>query len=105
MVSHPKLGSDPPIGSDRESGCDIGEDEDKTITELESRDVTFLEDDFPLRGVIDKNLHLYEMMDLDINSKSEQQLMIKESGSQLVPIESTVKEPILRQISCQIIPR
>ena len=22
MVSHPKLGSDPPIGSDRESGCD-----------------------------------------------------------------------------------
>ena len=23
MVSHPKLGSDPPIGSDRESGCDI----------------------------------------------------------------------------------
>ena len=23
MVSHPELGSDPPIGSDRESGCDI----------------------------------------------------------------------------------
>ena len=22
MFSHPKLGSDPPIGSDRESGCD-----------------------------------------------------------------------------------
>ena len=22
MVSHPKLGLDPPIGSDRESGCD-----------------------------------------------------------------------------------
>ena len=22
MVSHPELGSDPPIGSDRESGCD-----------------------------------------------------------------------------------
>ena len=22
MVSHPKLGSNPPIGSDRESGCD-----------------------------------------------------------------------------------
>ena len=22
MVSHPGLGSDPPIGSDRESGCD-----------------------------------------------------------------------------------
>ena len=23
MVSHPELGSDPPIGSDRESGCDM----------------------------------------------------------------------------------
>ena len=23
MFSHPELGSDPPIGSDRESGCDI----------------------------------------------------------------------------------
>ena len=23
MVSHPKLGSDPPIESDQESGCDI----------------------------------------------------------------------------------
>ena len=22
MFSHPELGSDPPIGSDRESGCD-----------------------------------------------------------------------------------
>ena len=22
MVSHPELGSDPPIGSDQESGCD-----------------------------------------------------------------------------------
>ena len=26
MVSHPELGSDPPIGSDRESGCDIRDD-------------------------------------------------------------------------------
>ena len=23
MVSHPELSSDPPIGSDRESGCDM----------------------------------------------------------------------------------
>ena len=26
MVSHPETGSDPPIGSDRESGCDKGSD-------------------------------------------------------------------------------
>ena len=25
MVLHPELGSDPPIGSNQESGCDIGE--------------------------------------------------------------------------------
>ena len=25
MVSHPELGSDPPIGSDRESGCDTSD--------------------------------------------------------------------------------
>ena len=58
--------------------------EDGTITELESRDVTFLEDDFPHRGEIDNNLHLYEMMDPNINSTPEQQLVIEESGSQLV---------------------
>ena len=45
----------------------IGEDEDGTITELESRDVTFLEDAFPHGGEIYKDLHLYEMMDPDIN--------------------------------------
>ena len=27
MVLHPELGSDPPIGSDRESGCDMRYDE------------------------------------------------------------------------------
>ena len=31
MVSHPELGSDPPNGSDRESGCD------KLVSELRFR--------------------------------------------------------------------
>ena len=44
----------------------IGEHGDGTITELESRDVTFLKDDFPCMSEIDKDLHLYEMMDPDI---------------------------------------
>ena len=37
------------------------------------------------------------MMDPNINLTPEQQLMIEESGSQLVPKKSTVNEPILRK--------
>ena len=46
----------------------IGEHEDGTVTELESGDATFLEDNFPHMGKIDRDLHLYEMMDTDIRS-------------------------------------
>ena len=49
----------------------IGEHEDGTVTELESRDVTFLEDDFPRTGEIDRDLHLYEMIDPNIRSIPE----------------------------------
>ena len=49
----------------------IGEHEDGTVTELESRDVTFLENDFPHMGEIDRDLHLYKMMDPDIRSIPE----------------------------------
>ena len=49
----------------------IGEHEDGTVIELESRDVTFLEDDFPRTGEIDRDLHLYEMIDPNIRSIPE----------------------------------
>ena len=77
----------------------IGEYENGIVTELESRDVTFLEDDFPHMGEIDRDLHLYEMMDPDIRSTPKQQLMLEPSGSDLVPIASIVKELILRKSS------
>ena len=83
----------------------IGEHDDGTITELESEDDTFLEDDFPRIGEIDRDLHLYEMMDPDIRSTPKQKLMFEPSGSELVPITSTVKKSILRKSSRQIIPR
>ena len=38
MISHPELGLDPPIGSDRESGCDI-DDQKKEMTECLERDI------------------------------------------------------------------
>ena len=32
MISHPETGSDPPIGSDRESGCDtLGASQDQIL--------------------------------------------------------------------------
>ena len=37
----------------------IGEHEDGTVIELESQDVTFLEDYFPHASEIDRDLHLY----------------------------------------------
>ena len=49
----------------------IGEHEDRIVTKLESRDVTFLEDDFPYMSEINRDLHLYEMMDTDIRSLLE----------------------------------
>ena len=77
----------------------VGEHEDRTVTELESWDVTFLEDDFPCTGEIDRDLHLYEMMDPDIRSILEQQLMLKSSGSELGLVASTTKESMLRKSS------
>ena len=75
----------------------IGEHEDGIVIELESRDVTFLEDDFPRTGEIDRDLHFYEIMDPDIRSISEQQLMLESSGSELVIVASIVKESTLRK--------
>ena len=44
------------------------------------------------------------MIDPDIRSILEQQLMLEPSESELVPIASIVKESILRKSSQQIIP-
>ena len=41
----------------------LGEDINGSVTEIESRDVVFLEEDFPRRGEIDRDTHFYEMED------------------------------------------
>ena len=41
----------------------IGEQPDRSVTELESRDVDFIESEFPNKGNVEKNLTLYEIMD------------------------------------------
>ncbi|KAL6319117.1 hypothetical protein AAG906_011195 [Vitis piasezkii] len=43
-----------------------------------------VKDDFPRTGQIDRDLHLYEMMDRDIRSTFKQQLMLEPSGSELI---------------------
>ena len=68
----------------------IGEHEDGTVTKLESWDVMFLKDNFPHTGEIDRDLHLYEMMDPNIRSTLEQQLMLEHSRSEHL-IASTIK--------------
>ena len=44
----------------------LGEDINGSITEIESQDVVFLEEDFPGRGEIDRDLHFYEMEDPEV---------------------------------------
>ena len=46
-------------------------------------------------GEIDRDLHLYEMMDPEIRSIPEHQLMLESSGSELVLVASIVKESML----------
>ena len=41
----------------------IGEQPDGSVTELESRDVDFIESEFPNKCEVEKNLALYEIMD------------------------------------------
>ena len=43
----------------------IGEQESGSITEFESRDVTFLENDFPKKGEIGEDYSLFETLDQD----------------------------------------
>ena len=50
-------------------------------------------------GESDRDLHLYEMMDPEIKSIPEHQLMLESSGSELVLVASIVKESMLRKSS------
>ena len=69
----------------------ISEHEDRTIIDLESRCVTFLEENFPQISEIYKDLYFYEMIGPNIRSTSGEQLMLESSGSKLVLITSTIR--------------
>lgn len=59
----------------------IGENTNGSILELESRDVTFIENDFPSRGELQKDFHLLEMDDLDSGSHQPSEIVRDLSGS------------------------
>ena len=48
----------------------IGEQLHGSVIELESRDVDFIESEFPNIGEVEKNLALYEMMDQEVDAPS-----------------------------------
>ena len=74
----------------------IGEQPDGSVTELESRDVDFIESEFPNIGEVEKNLTFYEMMDQEVGApsrlvedKEEIPETPRDSGSDSQPSGST----------------
>ena len=77
----------------------IGEQPDGSVTELDSRDFYFIENEFPNICEVEKNLTLYEMMDQEggapsrlVEDKEEIPETPRDSGSDLQPSGSTPLE-------------
>jgi hypothetical protein len=73
----------------------IGEQTDGRVTEIESRDVDFIEDDFPTKGEVDRNLELYKALDQEkgtlsglVENEEEIPQTLRDSGSDLPPCGS-----------------
>ena len=76
----------------------LGEEANGRVTEFESRDVVFLEEDYPTRGEIEKDFQFYEMEDPDNGAPSysveglEETLNLpKNSRSDFVPDPTPVE--------------
>ena len=67
----------------------IGEKADGSVTELESRDVVFLEEDFPVRGTVNKDFQLYENLEngdpTTVEGLEDTLNPPEESGSDIMP--------------------
>jgi hypothetical protein len=69
----------------------IREQTDGRVTKIESQDVDFIEDDFPTRGEVDRNLELYETLDQEegalslVENKEEIPQTLRDSGGDLPP--------------------
>ena len=65
----------------------VGEEADGRVTEFESRDVIFLEEDYSTRGEIEKDFQFYEMEDPDYGAPSHS---IEELEETLNPLENII---------------
>lgn len=90
----------------------IGEQVDGSVTEIESRDVNFMESEFPSKGEVDRNFHLYEIKDPDldatpiqINEEREEILEPQLDSGSSVPSGSEPQDQPLRKSSRKSIPR
>jgi hypothetical protein len=70
----------------------IGEQTDGRVTEIESRDMDFIEDEFPTRGEVERNLEFYETMDREegilgrlVQNEEEIPQTPRDSESDLLP--------------------
>ncbi|PON87593.1 hypothetical protein TorRG33x02_165860, partial [Trema orientale] len=76
----------------------LGEQPDGIVTEIESQDVDFLEEEFPKRGDVDENLELYAIEEPNegaLNSTSEIKSDSIPSGS--VPVSGSLPLDIRSQ--------
>ena len=77
----------------------IGEQPDGRVTETESQDVDFIENEYPTKGEVNKDLELYELVDQDRDAPSSLVKNVEEisqsprdSGNDLPPSGSTPLE-------------
>ncbi|GLT53692.1 hypothetical protein SLA2020_269470 [Shorea laevis] len=85
----------------------VGEQLDGSVTEIESRDVDFIEDEFPSRSEVNKDLELYELVDQEgdtssslIENGKEISQSLRDSVSDLPPSGSTPLEKIHKNLNC-----
>ncbi|KAK9108126.1 hypothetical protein Syun_024137 [Stephania yunnanensis] len=91
----------------------IGEHSSGSITEFESRDATFMENDFPTKGEITQSLSLYEIQDQEDSTLMNRLVHVSEqmpivshpSGSKTKDVESVSTESQIRRSNRGNIPK
>ncbi|KAH0685572.1 hypothetical protein KY290_019644 [Solanum tuberosum] len=89
----------------------IGENEEGSIIELESRDATFLETEFPSKGDIDRTVSFYKVVDHQENlqdQRSEEQEIVPslaDPSGRITHLENIPQETHVRKSTRGTIPR
>ena len=68
----------------------LGEHPDGSVTEIESRDAEFLEEEFPRRGEVDRNLGFYKINELEEDAQIPIEIKSDFIPSQSIPLNESV---------------